>query len=83
MISPSLPALLQQIDGTKTEPKGYVLHTAGATIEPVKMSGWKRLLDLLIDPNVIALMLSIGVIGLIVELWNPGLVLPGPSARSR
>jgi membrane-bound serine protease (ClpP class) len=77
VISPSLPALLEQIDGTTTTPKGYVLHTSGATIEPVEMSGWKRLLDLLIDPNIVALMLSIGVLGLVVELWNPGLVLPG------
>ena len=44
---------------------------------------WKRLLDLLIDPNIIALMLSIGLIGIVVELWNPGLIFPGPSARSR
>ena len=77
VISPSLPALLEQVDGMKTVPKGLVLHTAGATIEPVTMSGWQRLLDLLIDPNIIALMLSIGVLGLVVELWNPGLVLPG------
>ena len=77
VISPSLPALLEQIDGMKTTPKGLVLDTSGATIEPVKMSGWQRLLDLLIDPNIIALMLSIGVLGLVVELWNPGLVLPG------
>ena len=41
------------------------------------MSTWKRLLDLLIDPNIIALMLSIGLIGIVVELWNPGLDLPG------
>ena len=77
VISPTLPALLERIDGQRTTPKGFVLHTAGARVEEVKLSGWKRLLDLLIDPNVIALMLSIGVIGLVVELWNPGLVLPG------
>jgi membrane-bound serine protease (ClpP class) len=41
------------------------------------MSAWKRILDLLIDPNVVALMLSIGLIGIVVELWNPGLVFPG------
>ena len=41
------------------------------------MSAWKRLLDLLIDPNIIALMLSIGLIGIVVELWNPGLIFPG------
>jgi membrane-bound serine protease (ClpP class) len=76
-IAPTVPALLDRIDGRTTEPKGFVLDTAGATVERVEMSGWKRVLDLLIDPNVIALMLSIGLIGIVVELWNPGLVLPG------
>ena len=41
------------------------------------MSTWKSILDLLIDPNIIALMLSIGLIGIVVELWNPGLIFPG------
>ena len=41
------------------------------------MSFWKRALDLLIDPNIIALMLSIGLLGIVVELWNPGLIFPG------
>ena len=58
-------------------PKGLVLHTADAQVERVEMSFWKRALDLLIDPNVIALMLSVGLLGIVVELWNPGLILPG------
>jgi membrane-bound serine protease (ClpP class) len=41
------------------------------------MGFWKRALDLLIDPNIIALMLSLGLVGILVELWNPGLILPG------
>ena len=41
------------------------------------MPFWKRALDLLIDPNVIALMLSLGLLGIVVELWNPGLIFPG------
>jgi membrane-bound serine protease (ClpP class) len=77
VISPTLPALLEEIDGRKTVPKGLVLQTAGAEVERVEMSLWKRALDLLIDPNVIALMLSLGLIGIVVELWNPGLILPG------
>jgi membrane-bound serine protease (ClpP class) len=77
VVSPTVPALLRRIDGMVVQPKGLTLHTAGATIEEVQMSGWKRVLDLLVDPNVIALMLSIGLIGLVVELWNPGLILPG------
>ena len=77
VIAPSLPALLEQVDGRTTKPDGKVLNTAGASIETVEMGLWKSLLDLLIDPNLIALMLSIGVLGIVVELWNPGLVLPG------
>jgi membrane-bound serine protease (ClpP class) len=41
------------------------------------MSFWQRARDLLVDPNLIALMLSIGLLGIVVELWNPGLILPG------
>jgi len=77
LVAPTLPTLLDDIDGRVTQPKGLTLHTAGATVEEVEMSFWQRTLDTLIDPNIIALMLSIGIIGLVVELWNPGLVLPG------
>ena len=76
-IAPTLPALLREIDGTKTVPKGLVLHTAGAEIDDVEMSFWQRARDFLVDPNLIALMLSIGLIGIVVELWNPGLIFPG------
>jgi membrane-bound serine protease (ClpP class) len=74
--APTLPALLRKIDGQKTVPKGFVLHTAGAEIATAKMSFWQRLLDTLIDPNLIALMLSLGVLGIVIELWHPGLIFP-------
>jgi membrane-bound serine protease (ClpP class) len=77
VVSPTLPALLDEIDGTVTAPKNLTLHTADATVDTVQMSFWQRTLDTLIDPNIIALMLSLGIVGLLVELWNPGLVLPG------
>jgi membrane-bound serine protease (ClpP class) len=77
VIAPTLPVLLREIDGMKTVPKGLVLETAGAQIENVEMSFWQRARDFLVDPNLIAIMLSIGLIGIVVELWNPGLVFPG------
>jgi membrane-bound serine protease (ClpP class) len=77
VIAPTLPALLNRVDGMKTVPKGLVLDTAGAQIEDVEMSFWQRARDFLVDPNLIALMLSIGLIGIVVELWNPGLIFPG------
>jgi membrane-bound serine protease (ClpP class) len=77
VVAPSLPALLRTIDGRRTVPKGIVLHTAGANIERVEMSLWKRILDTLIDPNIILLLMSVGVLGITVELFNPGLIFPG------
>jgi membrane-bound serine protease (ClpP class) len=77
VVAPTLPALLDRIDGRKTVPKGLVLNTADAQIETVEMSLWKRILDTIIDPNIILLLMSIGVLGITVELLNPGLIFPG------
>ncbi len=76
VVAPSLPALLDRIDGRRTVPKGLVLRTAAAQVDRVQMSLWKRILDTIIDPNIIALLLSLGVLGIVVELWNPGLIFP-------
>jgi membrane-bound serine protease (ClpP class) len=76
-ISPSLPDLLAKVGGVRTKPKGLVLHTAGASIETVHMSLWKRILDTVIDPNIIVLLMSLGFLGITIELYSPGLVLPG------
>jgi membrane-bound serine protease (ClpP class) len=77
LIAPDLPTLLDRADGRTTKPKGIVLHTANAQVTTVKMGLWKSILDLLIDPNIVYIMLTIGLIGIIVELWNPGLIFPG------
>ena len=76
-VAPSLPALLNKIDGTKTVPKGITLHTADAEITQVHMSLWKRILDTLIDPNLILLLMSLGVLGITIEILHPGLIFPG------
>ena len=78
LMAPTLPGLLDKIDGRTTKgSKGIVLHTAGARITTVDMSLWKKILDTLIDPNLIVLFMSVGTLGIIVELWNPGLIFPG------
>jgi membrane-bound serine protease (ClpP class) len=77
LLAPDLTALLNEADGRTTKPKGLVLDTASADVTRVEMSFWKQILDLLIDPNVVFVMASIGLIGLVVELWNPGLIFPG------
>jgi membrane-bound serine protease (ClpP class) len=77
VISPDLPTLLNQIDGRETVPKMILLETAGAKVDEVEMSLWKRILDTLIDPNLIVILMSLGVLGITIELWSPGLIFPG------
>jgi membrane-bound serine protease (ClpP class) len=77
VVAPDLLTLLNRIDGRETKPKMLVLETAGAKIDRVEMSLWKSILDTLIDPNLIVILMSLGVLGLTIELWNPGLILPG------
>src|SRR5712691_2749805 len=76
-IAPSLPALLQQLDGYKTKPKGFVLHLAGAQIHEVHPGLFTRILNTLIDPNIIALLFLAGLAGIGYEIFHPGVVLPG------
>ena len=77
IIAPSLPALLQRLEGYKTKPKGLVLHLAGAKVDNVKPGFFTRLLNTLIDPNIISLLFLAGIAGIGYEIFHPGVVLPG------
>jgi membrane-bound serine protease (ClpP class) len=76
-VAPSLPALLQQADGVKTKPRGFVLHLAGAQIHDVYPGFFTRLLNTLIDPNILTLLFLAGLAGIGYEIFHPGVVLPG------
>jgi membrane-bound serine protease (ClpP class) len=78
-ISPSLPALLKTLDGYKTKDaqRPFTLHLAGARIDHVKPGFITRLLNTVIDPNLISLLFLAGLAGLIFEVLHPGIVLPG------
>jgi membrane-bound serine protease (ClpP class) len=76
-VATDLETLLEDLEGFETQSKGLVVRTAGAEIERVEMSLWKRILDTVIDPNIVVLLLSLGALGIVIELWNPGLIFPG------
>jgi membrane-bound serine protease (ClpP class) len=75
--APSLSALLNQIDGRVTFRRHITLHTAGAEIVEVNPSFFSRLLNVLIDPNIITLLFLAGLAGIGFEIFHPGVVLPG------
>jgi membrane-bound serine protease (ClpP class) len=76
-IAPTLPSLLEQADGVKTKPRGYTLHLAGAQIHDVHLGFFTRLLNTLIDPNILPLLFLAGLAGIGFEIFHPGVVLPG------
>jgi len=77
VLAPTLPALLDKIDGRKTAGKHYTLHTAGAEIVEAHPGFFTRLLNTLIDPNLIPLLFLAGIAGIGFEIFHPGVVLPG------
>jgi membrane-bound serine protease (ClpP class) len=79
LVAPSLPALLDRLEGyrTKDAQRPFTLHLAGAHIDTVKPGLLTRLLNAAIDPNIIGLLFLAGIAGIGFEIFHPGVVLPG------
>lgn len=77
LASPSITDLLESIDGTLVtigpERRELRLDTAGATVDEDEMGFFQRIQQILADPNIAFLFLSIGTLGLIYELASPGI----------
>ena len=76
-VAPTVPELLQKAEGVTTKPRGYTLHLAGAQIHDVEPGFFTRLLDTLINPNILTLLFLAGLAGIGYEIFHPGVVLPG------
>jgi len=77
LISPSLPKLLETIDGRKSVARNVTLHTKDAQIVDERPGFLTRFLSTLIDPNIVSLLFLAGLAGLGFELFHPGIVIPG------
>jgi membrane-bound serine protease (ClpP class) len=77
LIADDLPALLAKSDGRVTVRKHLRLELTDATVERHELPLQLRLLDILLDPNLITLLFLGGILGIAFELTHPGIVLPG------
>lgn len=79
VVANDLPSLLRKIDGTtvKTANGSVTFHTAGAAVRTITMNWTEQLEQILIDPNLVLTLLSVGTLALIFELSSPGAILPG------
>ncbi len=78
-IATGVDDLLEQVDGltVETSEGTRTLETQGLEQRSVKMNLIERFLDFLADPNVSFILLSLGGMGLVIELLNPGGIVPG------
>jgi len=80
LIAADVPDLLEKLDGrtvTRFDGRTVVLHTSKVPVVSVEMSTRQRILSAVAHPNVAYLLLTLGTLGLTVELWSPGAILPG------
>ncbi len=79
LVAPTLDDLLEAVDGrTVTTSTGTVtLRTRAAEVVPVEMTVLERFFQVLNDPNIAYILLSLGMLGIFFELANPGSILPG------
>lgn len=71
--------LLVKLDGKQVEINGVtkILNTKNATIEPLEMGFFQKVLSRLSDPNISYIIMMLGFYGLLFELFSPGAIFPG------
>jgi membrane-bound serine protease (ClpP class) len=70
--------LLRQLDGFEVKgPKAQTLDTQDLEVERHDMPLQFDLLQLIVNPTVSFLLLTAGILGLVIEIFSPGLIIPG------
>ncbi len=79
LVAPDLTALLAAADGRQVEVAGrkVAFRGRGAVLTPVEPTIRQRTLGFLADPNVAALLMLVGTLGIALELYHPGSFVPG------
>ncbi|MBI5266906.1 MAG: nodulation protein NfeD [candidate division Zixibacteria bacterium] len=75
----NLDSLLAKLNGREVElPTGKkTLHLVDPDIRPISQSFVQRFLGMITQPDVAFILFSLGGLGIVLELYNPGAILPG------
>ena len=80
IVAHDLEALVAQLDGREVTMLGgavVTLDTQGATINPVEMNWIEEFLFAITEPNIAFVLMSLGTLGIMAEIYSPGLIFPG------
>ena len=79
IVAPSVATLLAEADGRAVVLNGdeQVLATAGLAVQALPMDWRSQFLAVITNPNVAYMLMLVGIYGLLLEFYNPGIGLPG------
>lgn len=79
VIADDIDDLLAQIDGktVKVASGEKTLNTKNLVLTRAEPTLLEAILGFLSHPNVAVILMSLGTTGIIIEMWNPGSILPG------
>jgi membrane-bound serine protease (ClpP class) len=78
-LAQDLPSALALADGRTASRAagGQIIRSRDAALVPADMSVRQRTLAFLSDPNVIAVLMMLGTLGIALEFYHPGGIVPG------
>jgi len=79
IVAKNLEELKEKLEGVKVNINGKTLSlaTKNSSIQTIPFSGREKFLNIIIDPNIAYLLLTLGFLGLIFEVTHPGFGFPG------
>jgi len=80
VVASNIPDLLKKLDGRTVKRfngTAVTLHVAGADVRVIEMSWPQRVLSAIAHPQIAYLLLTLGTLGLTIEFWSPGAIVPG------
>ena len=76
VVASNMPDFFAKINGRELPELGLI-KVGSPRVETVSQTRRQRFLATITDPNIAMILMSLGAAGLFIELYNPGLVLPG------
>jgi membrane-bound serine protease (ClpP class) len=79
-LATDLDDVLRQLDGrtvARFDGRTTTLRTADAEVRRVNLTRRQEFLGAIAHPQIATLLLTLGMLGLTIELWSPGAILPG------
>jgi len=79
LIAEDIPDLLAKLDGRKVTIGGeeITLQTADREVVAIEPDWRTELLGIITNPNVAYILMLVGIYGIILEFYNPGMFFPG------